>query len=932
MKPITSPNRPRRAGHLLAFLTALVALVGFATGGLPAAAQTVPVSSTEDITPPQVSNLVIDPVEFDVSDGSWKSWTASIQASDDLSGVGYINVQYILRSGDGNQVISITFGEPVSGDRKNGTYTASGWMEPTRASGIYELSSLSADDVVGNRRVYRANDIPGPTSLKVVGNTDVTPPQVTAVKVSPDVVDVSENRQRVAVEVAVTDDRNGVAGVHGTFSSPSGQQYSNFYGNEAYDRTGVAVGFAEIQRSAEPGNWRLTELCSSDRVGNRKCFDHRTMPSHLAVTLAVSSNPSDVARPEITAFRIPTAAIDVTNGSQEVSLEFDVSDDVAGVKYASIHMLSPINWSASPPELSHHHSAQAPAIRTASWDAEAGYREVEDNSKRVLSGTLRTTITFPQYTRAGEWRINGACVGDHVGRTQCYYVGGTPSLDTLGPPKVSVKWNQAPTVKVVGVTASRYLQNAEPTAACDVNDPEDGVVTGIRPTTVRSGDVATVTCSYTDNGIDGAVNKRTASDSVTYTVERRTNTAPTVQVTGVAPGSYEIGSEPVAGCSVEDAEDSAAKTTVELSPLDGTLSAYGAGERTATCRYTDTGGLAGTHSVRYTVVDTAKPTLHGGPTSPANAAGWHNSDVTIRWTADDAGVGIAADAKPADVLVAAEGRDQTRTASVTDRAGNGSGVVTSSPAVNLDKTSPTILSPTFTVNPKSVAQTSTISAEVRDDLSGVAGGELFIGTTDPGRGSGTSMTLVGGRLEASFGTNLAPGVYTLNIRAVDAAGNWSAPLVDSFVVYDPNGGFVTGGGRIVSPQGAYAADRSASGVANFGFVSKYQKGATTPTGTTEFRFQAASMNFHSQSYEWLVIAGARAQYKGTGTINGSGSYDFMLTAVDGQLPGGGGEDKLRMKITDRATGALVYDNQLGAGDGSAPSTAISSGSIIIHAS
>jgi hypothetical protein len=25
------------------------------------------------------------------------------------------------------------------------------------------------------------------------------------------------------------------------------------------------------------------------------------------------------------------------------------------------------------------------------------------------------------------------------------------------------------------------------------------------------------------------------------------------------------------------------------------------------------------------------------------------------------------------------------------------------------------------------------------------------------------------------------------------------------------------------------------------------------------------------AYEWLVVAGAKAQYKGTGTINGSGS-------------------------------------------------------------
>jgi len=79
-----------------------------------------------------------------------------------------------------------------------------------------------------------------------------------------------------------------------------------------------------------------------------------------------------------------------------------------------------------------------------------------------------------------------------------------------------------------------------------------------------------------------------------------------------------------------------------------------------------------------------------------------------------------------------------------------------------------------------------------------------------------------------------------------------------------------------------------------------------------------------------VIAGARAQYRGSGTISGSGDYGFMLTAIDGQVNGGGGMDKFRMKIWDKATGQIVYDNQMGAGDDAVPSTVISAGSIVIH--
>jgi hypothetical protein len=151
------------------------------------------------------------------------------------------------------------------------------------------------------------------------------------------------------------------------------------------------------------------------------------------------------------------------------------------------------------------------------------------------------------------------------------------------------------------------------------------------------------------------------------------------------------------------------------------------------------------------------------------------------------------------------------------------------------------------------------------------------------------------------------------------------------VIYDPNGGFVTGGGWINSPAGAYPDNPSLTGKANFGFVSKYQQGATVPTGQTEFQFKVAGLNFHSSVYEWLVVAGARAQYKGVGKINGAGNYGFLLTAIDGQINGGGGVDKFRIKIWDKNNNdVIVYDNKLGSSDNSNDSTELGGGSIVIH--
>src|SRR5258705_10717995 len=97
-----------------------------------------------------------------------------------------------------------------------------------------------------------------------------------------------------------------------------------------------------------------------------------------------------------------------------------------------------------------------------------------------------------------------------------------------------------------------------------------------------------------------------------------------------------------------------------------------------------------------------------------------------------------------------------------------------------------------------------------------------------------------------------------------------------------------------------------TGKANFGFVSKYKKGSSAPEGETEFQFKAGNLNFHSAVYDWLVIAGGKAQFNGSGTINGFGDYQVLLSTLDGDLKGGGGLGKFRIKVTNNTTGTPGY--------------------------
>jgi hypothetical protein len=304
-------------------------------------------------------------------------------------------------------------------------------------------------------------------------------------------------------------------------------------------------------------------------------------------------------------------------------------------------------------------------------------------------------------------------------------------------------------------------------------------------------------------------------------------------------------------------------------------------------------------------VDKQAPAITATRT-PANVNGWNSGDVTVEFTCSDGGSGLASCAAP--VTVSSEGANQAVTGTATDNVGNTASTEVS--GINIDKTAPTI---SGAVGPTVLAVNTAASVNftATDSLSGVDAEQYSV---DGGPWTSASTPLI----------ITTADVVNLCVRATDKAGNVSDPECVLLAVYDPSAGFVTGGGWIMSPAGAYVDAPAMTGKATFGFVSKYKKGATVPEGNTEFQFHAAGFNFKSTSYEWLVVSGSRAQYKGVGTVNGVPGYGFMLTAIDGS------PDKFRIKVWSVATGDTVYDNQMGGADTADPTTALAGGSVVIH--
>ena len=199
-------------------------------------------------------------------------------------------------------------------------------------------------------------------------------------------------------------------------------------------------------------------------------------------------------------------------------------------------------------------------------------------------------------------------------------------------------------------------------------------------------------------------------------------------------------------------------------------------------------------------------------------------------------------------------------------------------------------------------------------------GTVSNATVTESNGSGT----VGGDTH----TYTQAGVYTIALTVTDDDGVSSSSQFQYVVIYDPSAGFITASGKYNSLAGWDLQNTQASGEVKFGINAKYHQNNTTPDGKAKLNFKAGNIDFNSISYQWLVVNGAKGYLMGNGTVNGAGNYTIFISVIDGSQSGG--QDLIRIRITDTSTQNIIYDTQPGQSEVADPITTISNGSIKIH--
>lgn len=259
------------------------------------------------------------------------------------------------------------------------------------------------------------------------------------------------------------------------------------------------------------------------------------------------------------------------------------------------------------------------------------------------------------------------------------------------------------------------------------------------------------------------------------------NTAPRVTVNGVTGGaSYAKGSVPAATCAVTDAEDGNSSFPAGLSAISGPYAADGIGDQTASCSYTDAGGLTAVSSLTYSITDPSAPVITSAlnPATPNGANGWYTSDVALDWTVSEPeSPSSLSTTGCADTTVSADQQATDYSCAATS-AGGSTGPVTVS--IKRDAAAPTVIvgAPSGTTGSNGwYTSDVSVTYSAADATSGVAGSPSAIVTTS---GEGNEVVAAGPTFTDNAGNSTTGASKTFKVDLTNPTATFSADLGSSY--------------------------------------------------------------------------------------------------------------------------------------------------------
>ncbi|MGL4401179.1 MAG: DUF7035 domain-containing protein [Luteolibacter sp.] len=222
--------------------------------------------------------------------------------------------------------------------------------------------------------------------------TDVSPPILQAVRVSPDPVDIMAGPQSVTFTIEASDDLRGISNGSLRIINPfnttistlpfgSGQRVS---GDALFGTYQIA---AQIPETQGWGNWRvevdLVEATSAKTRSYGLAKDPFPVPGEEFFTVW-SGSPDDLEPPLARSISTTPAPVDVTTNAATLSVSMQIIDSYTGFSEGHLRAYTPAGvW-----------------VGSAEFDGE------DRTSGDPYDGTYTVPLRIPQGSEAGDWRLD----------------------------------------------------------------------------------------------------------------------------------------------------------------------------------------------------------------------------------------------------------------------------------------------------------------------------------------------------------------------------------------------------------------------------------------------------------------------------------------------------------------------------------------------
>ncbi|MBV9787140.1 MAG: PxKF domain-containing protein, partial [Chloroflexi bacterium] len=297
-------------------------------------------------------------------------------------------------------------------------------------------------------------------------------------------------------------------------------------------------------------------------------------------------------------------------------------------------------------------------------------------------------------------------------------------------------------------------------------------------------------------------------------------------------------------------------------------------------------------------VDKTDPTISGAAMTAANANGWYNGDVSIKWSCADALSGINGSC-PANTTLTGEGANLSASASISDKAGNSASTTVS--GIKIDRNAPTI-SGKATTDPNSNgwyngsvtirftcddALSTVASCPTDVTLSGAGANQSVSGTATDKAGNTASVTVSGISIDLTKPTISGAATTQPNANGwynSDVTVKWTCADTLSGIASCSIDSMLTSEGANHSVKGDATDNAGNTATAT---VSGINLDKTAPEVTIKgitnggvYTLGAVPAASCSATDSLSGVAGTCSGTLSGGTTNGVGSFTYTATATD----------------------------------------------------